>query len=112
MVKLTPEPESKVEERPDDLSDHAHRQLIGYVGLVLPLVLIVITLLRDGVERWRSLTSISAYYYTGAVAAFVGARCRRRPSLLPLRIPNPVRAPLRREDMGTWFGAACATWDR
>ena len=72
MVKLTPEPESKVEERPDDLSDHAHRQLIGYVGLVLPLVLIVITLLRDGVERWRSLTSISAYYYTGAVAAFVG----------------------------------------
>jgi hypothetical protein len=72
MVKLTPEPASKVEESPDDLSDHAHRQLIGYVGLVLPLLLVVIALLRDGVDRWRSLTSVSAYYYTGAVAAFVG----------------------------------------
>jgi uncharacterized membrane protein len=72
MVKLTPEPESKVEERPDDLSDHAHRQLIGYVGLVLPFALIVIALARDGVERWKALTSISAYYYTGGVAAFVG----------------------------------------
>jgi len=72
MVKLTPEPESKVEERPDDLSDHAHRQLIGYVGLVLPFALIVIALARDGVERWKELTSISAYYYTGGVAAFVG----------------------------------------
>ena len=72
MVKLTPEPTAKIADRPDDLSDHAHRQLIGYVGLVLPLVLIVIALLRDGVERWRSLTSISAYYYTGAVSAFVG----------------------------------------
>jgi hypothetical protein len=29
-------------------------------------------ILRDGMERWRSLDSISAYYYTGAVAAFVG----------------------------------------
>jgi hypothetical protein len=29
-------------------------------------------LVRDGVERWRSLESISAYYYTGAVTAFVG----------------------------------------
>jgi len=27
---------------------------------------------RDGVVQWRSLDSISAYYYTGAVAAFVG----------------------------------------
>jgi hypothetical protein len=72
MVKLTPEPESKVEERPDDLSDHAHRQLIGYVGLVLPFALIAIALARDGVERWKALTSISAYYYTGGVSAFVG----------------------------------------
>jgi len=58
--------------RPDDLSDHAHRQLIGYIGLVLPIILILIAVLRDGMERWRSLESISAYYYTGAVAAFVG----------------------------------------
>ena len=58
--------------RPDDQSDHAHRQLIGYIGLVLPILLILMAVVRDGVARWRSLDSISAYYYTGAVAAFVG----------------------------------------
>jgi heme A synthase len=58
--------------RSDDLSDHAHRQLIGYIGLVLPILLILIALVRDGLEQWRRLESISAYYYTGAVAAFVG----------------------------------------
>jgi hypothetical protein len=58
--------------RPDDLSDNAHRQLIGYIGLVLPALLILIAVVRDGIERWRNLESISAYYYTGAVAAFVG----------------------------------------
>ena len=72
MVKLTPEVRTKVPERPDDLSDHAHRQLIGYVGLVLPFLLILIALQRDGLEQWKNLTSISAYYYTGAAAAFVG----------------------------------------
>ena len=58
--------------QPDDLSVNAHRQLIGYIGLTLPFLLIFIALVRDGVERWRSLESISAYYYTGGVAAFVG----------------------------------------
>ena len=58
--------------RADDLSDHAHRQLIGYIGLVLPLLLVLIAVARDGMDRWRTLESISAYYYTGAVTAFVG----------------------------------------
>lgn len=58
--------------RPDDLSDNAHRQLIGYIGLVLPFLLIFIALARDGMVLWQSLESVSAYYYTGAVAAFVG----------------------------------------
>lgn len=58
--------------RPDDLSDNAHRQLIGYIGLVLPFLLIFIAIARDGEEQWRALESVSAYYYTGAVAAFVG----------------------------------------
>src|SRR5262245_8978112 len=58
--------------RSDGWSDHAHRQLIGYIGLVLPFLLIFIAVARDGMEQWRSLESISAYYYTGAVAAFVG----------------------------------------
>jgi hypothetical protein len=39
---------------------------------VLPILLILIAVARDGMERWRGLESISAYYYTGAVAAFVG----------------------------------------
>ena len=56
----------------DDLSGDAHRQLIGWIGLLLPALLVAIAIERDGVERWRSLDSISAYYYTGAVAAFVG----------------------------------------
>ena len=58
--------------RPDDLSDNAHRQLIGYIGLVLPFLLILIAVIRAGTERWKNLESISVYYYTGAVAAFVG----------------------------------------
>ena len=58
--------------RPDDLSGDAHRRLIGWIGLLLPAVLVVIAIERDGLARWRSLESISAYYYTGAVAAFVG----------------------------------------
>lgn len=58
--------------RADDLSGDAHRQLIGWIGLLVPALLVAIAIERDGLERWRSLESISAYYYTGAVAAFVG----------------------------------------
>ena len=58
--------------RPDDLSNHSHRQLIGYIALLIPALIIIIVLLRDGYDRWECLDSISAYYYTGAVAAFVG----------------------------------------
>ena len=65
-------PSAQAAYRPDDLSSDAHRQLIGYIGLILPILLIVIAMVRDGEERWRDLNSISAYYYTGAVSAFVG----------------------------------------
>ena len=58
--------------REDDISGFLHRQLIGYIGLVLPLILIFLAILRDGVGYWRGLKSVSAYYYSGAVAAFVG----------------------------------------
>jgi hypothetical protein len=58
--------------KPDDLSDDVHRRLIGWIGLLLPALLVVIAVERDGLARWRSLESISDYYYTGAVAAFVG----------------------------------------
>jgi heme A synthase len=77
---LTEDPKSKKPDksvaqapsRLDDLSVNAHRQLIGYIGLTLPFLLILIALARDGAAQWRSLDSISAYYYTGGVAAFVG----------------------------------------
>lgn len=60
--------------RRDDLSSRAHRQLIGYLGLSLPAALIVIAGLRpiEELPSWTILNSVSAYYYTGAVAAFVG----------------------------------------
>jgi hypothetical protein len=58
--------------RPDDLSGDEHRRLIGWIGLVLPALLVAIAIERDGLARWKSLESISAYYYTGAVTPFVG----------------------------------------
>lgn len=63
---------AKASYRHDDRSDYSQRQLIGYIGLVLPLILIILVLDRDGPAKWRNLDSISAYYYTGAVTAFVG----------------------------------------
>ena len=59
---------------PDDLSGHAHRQLIGYLGLSLPVLVWLAAGWRpmSGLEAWTLLGSISAYYHTGAVAALVG----------------------------------------
>ena len=71
MVDLTgPSPDGAR----DDLSDNAHRQLIGYIGLALPVLLYILAGARptSGLDRWQPLGSISAYFYTGAVAAFVG----------------------------------------
>jgi len=58
----------------DDLSTHAHRQLIGWLGFLLPVLLWLMAGWRptEGIERWEPLGSVSAYYYTGAVTAFVG----------------------------------------
>jgi hypothetical protein len=58
--------------REDDRSSIQHRRLIGYIGLFLPAILIVLVLLRDRWAYWKKLDSVSAYYYSGAVAAFVG----------------------------------------
>lgn len=60
--------------RPDDNSSYAHRQLIGYIGLSLPLILTLVAGERnpDGPDKWQALDSISAYYYSGAVVPFVG----------------------------------------
>jgi hypothetical protein len=58
----------------DDLSSHAHRQLIGCIGLIFPALLWLIAGWRpiEGLQPWKPLTSVSAYYYTGAVSAFSG----------------------------------------
>ncbi|PYO75248.1 MAG: hypothetical protein DMD64_01070, partial [Gemmatimonadetes bacterium] len=58
----------------ESLSQQAHRRLIGILGLLLPLLLFIFAGLRHtvGLPAWTPLNSISAYYYTGAVAIFVG----------------------------------------
>jgi hypothetical protein len=60
-------------ERPDDLSGRRHRQVIGYLGLALPILLVLMVRLRPNPasDRWVG-DSISAYYWTGAVSLFVG----------------------------------------
>lgn len=78
MVTLIPTPVKPSRFTPapslDDLSSHVHRQLIGYIGLAMPVLLVVISAFRplEGFGRWELLDSISAYYYSGAVAVFVG----------------------------------------
>jgi hypothetical protein len=61
-------------EETDDLSGHAHRQLIGWLGVLLPFLLLLLAAWRphNDAERWSRLASLSAYYHTGAVPAFVG----------------------------------------
>lgn len=60
----------------DDRSSHGHRQLIGYLGLGLPFLIWFIAGWRwrpiEGLQRWKLLSSVSAYYYTGAVVVFAG----------------------------------------
>jgi hypothetical protein len=61
-------------ETADDRSGHRHRKIVGFLGLLLPLLLWLLYAWRpiDGQARWRFLDSVSAYYHTGAVTAFVG----------------------------------------
>jgi hypothetical protein len=70
-----PFPEPIVEpSNPDDRSSHLHRMAIGVMGLVLPPLLWLVSWWRptEGLPRLAPLDSISAYYYTGATAIFVG----------------------------------------
>lgn len=59
---------------PRALSQQAHRRLIGILGLLLPGLLYLLAGLRptDGLAPWRVLSSVSEYYYTGAVGIFIG----------------------------------------
>jgi hypothetical protein len=68
--QYTPPPPGQ---RADDISGHAHRQAIGYLGLALPILLVQVERLRPNAlsDNWSG-NSISAYYWTGAVSLFVG----------------------------------------
>jgi hypothetical protein len=59
---------------PDLLSLKAHRRIIGTLGLLLPVLVYLMAGVRPttGLPPWKLLTSVSAYYYTGAVGVFVG----------------------------------------
>jgi glycopeptide antibiotics resistance protein len=61
---------------PRDFSQRDHRRLIGVLGLLLPLLLYLMAGIRPlgipDIARWGLLSSVSSYYYTGAVAIFVG----------------------------------------
>jgi hypothetical protein len=63
-------PEKKV----DDNAGYLHRQVIGYLGLALPFTIWAIAGSRPTTDLtgWEVLSSISAYYYTGATAVFTG----------------------------------------
>ena len=65
--RFTPPPE------PDDESGYVHRQVIGYLGLALPVLLVQVVKCRPNPasDVWAG-TSVSAYYWTGAVAIFAG----------------------------------------
>jgi hypothetical protein len=59
----------------DDRSSYLHRQTIGALGAALPFLVWLIAGLRPAdfsVGRWRLHDSISAYYHTSGVVAFVG----------------------------------------
>lgn len=59
---------------PGFLSQKAHRQLIGFLGLCLPFGVYLLAGFRDTppLLQWVRLESVSAYYYTGSVSVFVG----------------------------------------
>jgi hypothetical protein len=65
---LAPQPE-------DDLSSHGFRQAVGYVGFLLPWLLIAVERARTvaGFPGWSPLDSISQYYHSGATVLFTGA---------------------------------------
>lgn len=72
MALLAVASSASAPKRSDDLSNHRHRQLIGYIGLALPTLLILVVVWRDGWAVWEGLDSVSAYYYTGANPLFAG----------------------------------------
>lgn len=63
-----------VKDNADDAASRSHRQLIGWIGFLMPLLLWAFAGVRpnDAVSAWKPLDSISAYYYSSAAFVFVG----------------------------------------
>src|SRR5258705_11689286 len=63
-----------IRDNADDDSSRSHRQLIGWIGLLLPILLWAFGGARpnDAASAWNALDSISAYFYTSAAFVFVG----------------------------------------
>ena len=67
-------PTNDVVKKPLDLTHLAHRKLIGWLGIMLPLLVVVISWLFPVPSvPWKMLDSISAFYYTSATGVFVGS---------------------------------------
>src|SRR5262245_5239416 len=63
-----------VRDNDDDDASRSHRQLIGWIGLLMPLLLWAFAGVRpnDAASAWTPLDSISAYFYSSAAFVFVG----------------------------------------
>jgi hypothetical protein len=55
-----------------DLSQTLHRRVIGFLGLFLPALLLIVSAWRPTEGEPRVLSSVSSYYYSGGVSLFVG----------------------------------------
>ena len=68
-----PTPLAKSRKQPRDFKYLKQRQMIGWLGMLLPLLVVVFSKVwpAKGVP-WHLLSSISAFYYTSAAGVFVG----------------------------------------
>ncbi len=62
----------KQRKEPRRLTPHAHRRVIGLLGLALPSLVVLLSVIFPVRTGWTMLDSISAFYYTSATALFVG----------------------------------------
>src|SRR3989442_14666543 len=89
----------------ESLSQQAHRRLIGVLGFLLPFLVYIFAglLPTAGLPSWKLLSSVSAYYYTGGGAVFIGVVFGPAPFL-------PTHPRLKRglapRPVGFWGGAA------
>ena len=94
----------------NDLSSKAHRQLVGVSGLLLPILVWLVAGTRpiEDMPSWELLTSVSAYYHTGAVAVYAGILIALAYFLFSYRGYN--KPYLRRERVATIIAGLAAVF--